>query len=60
MTSGLTPINSTGTTSIGFAAGTTRANNAILYLATDGTGSIGVENDSAGTLHFILDVNERN
>ena len=46
-----------GTTSISFVAGRTRANNAILYLATDGTGSIGVENDSAATVHFILDVN---
>ena len=42
---------------ISFAAGQTRANNAILYLATDGTGSIGVENDSVGSVHFILDVN---
>lgn len=47
----------TGTSSINFAAGKTRANNAILYLASDGSGSIGVENDSSGTVHFILDVN---
>jgi hypothetical protein len=47
----------TGTTSISFAAGATRANNAILYLATDGTGSIRVENDATSTVHFILDVN---
>jgi hypothetical protein len=33
------------------------ANNAILYLATDGSGSIVVENDSAGTAQFILDIN---
>ncbi len=46
----------TGTSSISFSAGQTRANNAILYLATDGTGSIGVENDSASTVQFILDV----
>ncbi len=46
-----------GTSSISFAAGATRANNAMLALATNGTGSIGVENDSAGTVHFILDVN---
>ena len=47
----------TGTSSISFAAGVTRANNAIFYLATDGTGSIGVENDSVASIHFILDVN---
>jgi hypothetical protein len=46
-----------GTSSISFAAGRTRANNAIVNLATDGTGSIAVENDAAGTVHFILDVN---
>ena len=47
----------TGTSSISFAAGVTRANNAIFDLATDGSGSIGVENDSVGSVHFILDVN---
>ena len=47
----------TGTTSISFAGSVTRANNAICLLATDGTGSIGVENDSVGSIHFILDVN---
>jgi len=46
-----------GTSSISFAAGATRANNAIVCLSTDGAGSIGVENDAAGTVHFILDVN---
>lgn len=47
----------TGTSSINFAAGQTRANNAMLALATDGTGSFAVQNNSAGTVHFILDVN---
>lgn len=47
----------TGTTSIAFRAGVTRANNAMLYLATDGAGSIGVQNDSTGSVHFIVDVN---
>jgi hypothetical protein len=46
-----------GTSSISFAAGANRANNAIVCLSTDGTGSIGVENDAAGTVHLILDVN---
>ena len=47
----------TGTTSISFAGGVTRANNAMLSLATDSSGSILVENDSVGSIHFILDVN---
>ena len=47
----------TGTTTIAFRAGQTRADNTMLYLATDGAGSIGVRNDSTGTVHFIVDVN---
>ena len=47
----------TGTTTISFKVGQTRASNTMLYLATDGAGSIGVENDSSGTVHFIVDVN---
>ncbi|HSB64441.1 MAG TPA: IPT/TIG domain-containing protein [Thermoanaerobaculia bacterium] len=47
----------TGTTTIAFRSGQTRADNTILYLATDGTGSIGVRNDTSGSVHFILDVN---
>jgi hypothetical protein len=42
---------------ISFMAGKTRANNAMVKLATDGTGKIGVKNYSAGTVHFVLDVN---
>jgi hypothetical protein len=40
---------------INYAAGQTRANNAIVQLATDGTG--GLEVFSASSVHFILDVN---
>ena len=47
----------TGTTTIAFRAGQTRADNTMLYLATDGAGSIGVQNDATGPLHFIVDVN---
>ena len=47
----------TGTTNIAFGAGRTRANNAMLELATDGAGSIGVQNDAAGIVHFIVDIN---
>ena len=46
-----------GTSTINFSAGQTRANNAILSLATDGTGNLGVQNASAGSSHLIVDVN---
>jgi hypothetical protein len=46
-----------GTNNLSFSAGQVRANNAVLLLATDGTGGINVKNGSAGTNHFILDVN---
>jgi hypothetical protein len=42
---------------INFRPGQTRANNAIVRLACDGSGSLGVQNDGTGTVHFILDVN---
>jgi hypothetical protein len=41
---------------ISYAAGKTRANNAIVRLATDGTATIKVQNVSAAAVHFILDV----
>ncbi len=43
--------------SINFAGGQTRANNAMVTLAYDGSGGIKVHNASTGTVHFILDVN---
>jgi hypothetical protein len=43
--------------SLNFSAGRTRANNAIVPLAADGSGTIKVKNGSAGTVHFVLDVN---
>ncbi|HYG65903.1 MAG TPA: M12 family metallo-peptidase [Thermoanaerobaculia bacterium] len=43
--------------SMNFSAGQVRANNAVLRLATDGAGTIGVQNGSAGNTHFLLDVN---
>ncbi len=43
--------------SISFAVGKTRANNGILELARDGSGTFKVFNNSTGTVHFILDVN---
>lgn len=48
---GLAPSSST----INFAAGRTRANNAILTL--DGAGQVAVQNGGAGSVHVILDVN---
>jgi hypothetical protein len=42
---------------INFGPGQTRANNAVVKLGSGGTGSIGVQNDAAGTAHFIVDVN---
>lgn len=46
------------TSTVNFAAGTTRANNAILPLALDGTGTLSVTPAVAGggTVHLILDV----
>jgi hypothetical protein len=45
------------TSVINFRAGRTRANNAMLLLATDGARTIGVKNDAAGSVHLIVDVN---
>ena len=39
-----------------FVAGQTRANNALLRLATDGSGAVKVYNGSAGTVQVIIDV----
>ncbi len=46
-----------GTSSLSFSAGQTRANNAVIGLATDGSGTFRVANGSAGTVHVIVDVN---
>lgn len=45
-----------GTSVVSFAAGETRASNAILMLSTDGAGTLGVQNNAAGTAHLVLDV----
>jgi len=44
-----------GTSVINFAAGNVRANNAILELATDGTGTFGILNSAAGTTNVVVD-----
>ena len=45
------------TTSLAFRAARTRANNALLYLSTDGLQTVRIQNLSAGATHFLLDVN---
>ena len=48
-----TPTAST----ISFGAGLTRANNAMLLVADDGSGTVNVVNRSSGPLHLVVDVN---
>ncbi len=45
------------TSAINFSAGRTRANNAIISLASDGSGTIKVLSGTSGTADLILDVN---
>ena len=44
-------------TTLNFSGGQIRANNAILELSTDGTGTIGVLNASTGNNNILIDVN---
>jgi len=44
-------------TAISFSSGGTRANNAILLLATDGSGTVAILNDSGGPLDLVIDIN---
>ncbi|MEO6323781.1 MAG: hypothetical protein ABIT01_14175 [Thermoanaerobaculia bacterium] len=46
-----------GANAISFRSGRVRANNALLLLAADGSGSLAIQNDSPGASHVILDVN---
>jgi uncharacterized repeat protein (TIGR01451 family) len=46
-----------GTSTLNFAAGQTRANNAIVGLATNGAGTVAVKNRAAATVHLVVDVN---
>jgi hypothetical protein len=45
-----------GTSAISFAVGKTRANNSVLELSTNGTGTLGVQNASGGSVNIIIDV----
>ncbi len=47
----------TVTNNLSFGVSQTRANNGIVQIGTDVGASIGVQNNSTGTVHFILDVN---
>lgn len=44
------------TSAINFRAWQTRANNAVLLLANDGTGSVTLHNDAAAAVDVLLDV----
>ncbi|HTQ79000.1 MAG TPA: M12 family metallo-peptidase [Thermoanaerobaculia bacterium] len=46
-----------GTTSLNFSPGQTRTNNAIFELASDGSGTLMVQNGATGAVQVILDVN---
>jgi len=45
------------TSTVNFGVGQTRANSAVVLLATDATGAVAVQNGAPGAVHFILDVN---
>jgi IPT/TIG domain len=46
----------TDTSTVNFSVGQTRANNAVVRLATDATGKVSATNGSIGAVHLILDV----
>ena len=46
-----------GTSTINFGVGQTRANNAMLQLALDGTGGVKVHNASTASVDLVIDVN---
>jgi uncharacterized repeat protein (TIGR01451 family) len=46
-----------GTPTVYFTAGQTRANNAIVSLATNGAGTVAVKNSAAAAVHVVVDVN---
>jgi hypothetical protein len=45
-----------GTSALSFTVGKTRANNSLLELSTNGTGTLGVQNASGGSVNIIVDV----
>jgi hypothetical protein len=51
-----TLVTAPNASTISFRPGRTRANNAMLLLATDGTGRLTVKNNAATALYLVLDV----
>ena len=49
-----TPV---GSTSVSFRTGTTRANNAVVALSSDGKAVLGVRTATTAAVHFVVDVN---
>jgi hypothetical protein len=45
------------TSTVNFAAGQTRANNAVVILASSRSGTLALENSSAAAVHVVVDVN---
>jgi len=45
------------TSTLNFAAGQTRANNAIVMLASSGSGTLALRNSSTASVHVVIDVN---
>jgi uncharacterized repeat protein (TIGR01451 family) len=50
-------LGAPGTSTVNFAAGQVRANNAIVGLATNGAGTVAVKNRAAAAVHLVVDVN---
>ncbi|MFI5197523.1 MAG: hypothetical protein ACHQJD_02795 [Thermoanaerobaculia bacterium] len=42
---------------VSFRRGQTRGSNAIIKIAGDGSGTVGISNTAPGTVHFVVDVN---
>jgi hypothetical protein len=45
------------TSTVNFAAGVTRANNAVVGLASSGSGTLAMRNSSSASVHVVIDVN---
>ncbi|HEY3349678.1 MAG TPA: M12 family metallo-peptidase [Thermoanaerobaculia bacterium] len=52
-----TLVSPPAVSTVSFRAGTTRANNAHLFLSGDGTGRVTVRNNTNGSLNLVVDVN---
>jgi hypothetical protein len=50
-------VTPASTSTLNFGSGQTRANNSLLILAGDGSGSVKITNGAPGTVHVIVDVN---